>query len=319
MAFESVDFTNEDGETKKLRIHNTVDSTIKHIEPPEGPPVYRKQLEAKLGDKVIDDIFVYRPDTEAVDYKSEIAKLKMGGLWTIGHHYTKQAILMAQEGYDFATFVPNFDYPIWRPIFDGGLRRSPYVWHAKNGRKVAEVVTQYTETGQVDISGHSYAGFTVTELIARYPELVRSVVLEDPAGLGMHGIRVKDLWNHELKPAMEIMNEDLAELPENTKQRSIHRLTGNIPHALRELTGLILPRSDMQRNLLKARKYGVPVGLLLLSRSAILSAERSRHVAEKKHLFDLIDEVDEYHIAPNIRPAAVVETEIEMFKRLNNL
>ena len=197
MSYESAPFTNDQGEKKIVRIYDTDNPLRKHVVAPEGPAVYREQLSATLGNKAIDDIFLYRPDTDETAQTSETPIVKMGGLWTIGHHYTKQAIDMAQHGQDFATFIPNFDYPVWRPLYDSALRKSPYVWHAKNGRQVIKAVLSHTEAGQARISGHSYAGYTVTELIARFPELVESVVLEDPAGITVHDIRGRLVYQNK--------------------------------------------------------------------------------------------------------------------------
>ena len=290
-----------------------------HIVPPEGPPVYRERLEAKIGGKAIDDVFLYRPDTSEIPRASDTATVKMGGLWTIGSHYTKEAIAMAQKGYDFATFIPNFNYPLHLPLISPKHRKSPYLRHAQNGRQVSLAVMEHTSTEQVRISGHSYGGLTVTEFIAEFPELIESVVLQDPAGLDINRINFAKLWSHELKPAGRYIADDLDNLPANTKENSIKRLTGNFPHALREGLGLVLPRSDMKQNLKKARELGVPVGLLLLGKSALFNAASVRAIAEKESLFDLIDEVDDYHVAPNIRPQAVVEKEIEMFDSLKFL
>lgn len=316
MSGEVIPFTTENGEQKKLRIVDTDNPLRKIIVPPEGPRVYREQLTASLGSKAIEDIFLYRPDPLETDIVSEIPIVKMGGLWTIGHHYTKQAIDMAQNGHDFATFVPNFNYPAWRPLYDNELRKSPYIWHAKNGLQVTKSVLKHTGTEQARISGHSYAGHTVTHLVSHRPELFESVVLEDPSGPTSHNIRPRDLVNQELKPALQIMSEDLHMLPPNTINRSIRRITDHGIHAAREILGLASMRPAFRPNLAKAREAGVPVGLLLLSRSAIFSAVEMRSVAEKEQLFDMIDEVNEYHIAPNIRPSVVSATERQMFQSL---
>lgn len=316
MTAEAIPFTTEDGEQKKLLIADTDNPLRKIIVPPEGPRIYREQLTASMGNKAIEDIFLYRPDPRETRPVSENPIIKMGGLWTIGHHYTKQAIDMAQHGHDFATFVPNFNYPAWRPLYDPELRKSPYVWHAKNGLQVTKSVLRHTGTEQARVSGHSYAGHTVTHLVSHRPELFESVVLEDPSGPTSHNIRPIDLINQELKPAMQIMGEDLDMLPPNTVNHSIRRITDHGIHAAREILGLASLRPAFRPNLAKAREAGVPVGLLLLSRSAIFNAVEMRRVAEKERLFDLVDEVDEYHIAPNIRPSAVSNTEREMFKHL---
>lgn len=316
MTAEAIPFTTENGEQKKLLIADTDNPLRKIIIPPEGPRVYREQLSANMGSKAIEDIFLYRPDPNEIQPVSEIPIIKMGGLWTIGHHYTKQAIDMAQNGHDFATFVPNFNYPVWRPVFDTELRKSPYIWHAKNGLQVTKSVLAHTGAEQARISGHSYAGHTVTHLISHRPDLFESVVLEDPSGPTSHNVRPKDLLNEELKPALQIMSEDLHMLPPNTIDRSIRRITDHGIHAAREILGLASMRPAFRPNLAEARKAGVPVGLLLLTRSAIFNAVEVRRVSEKEQLFDIIDEVDEYHIAPNIRPSVVSKTEREMFDSL---
>lgn len=319
MSAESVNFTTEVGDKKKLLIVDTDNPNRKIIIPPEGPRVYRDQLTANIGNKVIHDIFLYCPDTAECEYESETPIIKMGGLWTIGHHYTKQAIDMAQHGHDFATFIPNFDYPAWRPLVDAELRKSPYIWHAKNGLQVAKAVREHTGKEKQRISGHSYAGHTVTHLVSYRPEMFESVVLEDPSGPSAHNVKLQELIQHELQPAAQIMGEDLDMLPPNTKVRSIRRITDNAIHASRELLGLAFVRPSFRENLQKARDLGIPVGLLLLSRSAIFNAVQVRRIAERENLFDLIDEVDEYHIAPNIRPAIVNETERRMFEQLESI
>lgn len=316
-AIRPVDYTNEEGEKNKLFIIDTDNPNRKIIIPPEGPRVYREQLSAEIGGKAIDDIFLYRQDPAEAEYPHvDHDHLKMGGLWTIGHHYTKQAIDMAQYGHDFATFIPNFNYPTWRPLYDSQLRKSPYIWHAKNGLQVAKAVLRHTGRDKIRVSGHSYGGHTVTHLAAHRPDLIESVVLEDPSGPVTHSIKPKKLIEKELKPALQIMGEDLDMLPPNTKERSIRRITDHGIHAARELLGLARVRPEFRVNLLAAREAGVPVGLMTLSRSAIFSASLMRATAEEEDLFDLIDEVDEYHIAPNIRPAAINETERSMFDRL---
>ncbi len=320
MSHEStrtVDYTTEKGAEKKLLIIPTDNPLRDIIEPPEGPRVYRERLSAEIGGKAIDDIFFYRQDPEEAEYEhSEFDHLKMGGLWTIGHHYTKQAIEMAQHGHDFATFVPNFNYPVLRPLYDSRLRKSPYIWHAKNGLQVAKAVLQHTGKDKLRVSGHSYAGHTVTHMVSHMPKLFKSAVLEDPSGPITHDVKPIELVQKELLPALQIMGEDLHMLPPNTRERSIRRITDHGIHAGRELIGLRTIRPDFRKNLKEMRDAGVPVGLLLLSRSAIFNAVRMRAVAEKENMFDLIDEVDEYHIAPNIRPAAVNETERDMFDQL---
>lgn len=317
MSIEAVPFTDNNGEQKKLYIADTDNPLRKIIVPPEGPRVYREQLAASIGNKAIEDIFLYRPDPEEVDTISEIPIVKMGGLWTIGHHYTKQAIDMAQHGHDFATFVPNFQYPVWRPLFDSELRKSPYIWHAKNGRQVTKSVLAHTGAQKARISGHSYAGHTVTHMASHDPQLFETIVLEDPSGPTSHNIRPSDLLSQELKPALAIMSEDLDMLPPNTVDRSIRRITDHGIHAAREILGLAKMRPAFRPNLVKAREAGIPVGLLLLSRSAIFNSVEVRSVAEAEKLFDLIDEVDEYHIAPNIRPVEVDITEHQMFEQLS--
>jgi len=318
-AIRPVDYTNEEGETKTYLIEDVDNNPFrKIIIPPkgEGPRVYREQLTAKIGSKAIDDIFLYRPDPQEVPYESESPIIKMGGLWTIGHHYTKQAIDMAQHGHDFATYIPNFDYPVWRPLLDPKLRKTPYVWHAKNGLHVTRAVLGHTGAAQARVSAHSYGGHTASELLSWQPDLFESAVYEDPSGPTVHELNLKELLENELKPAAQIMNEDDNMLPSNTKLRSIRRITDHGVHAFRELWGLNKIRSEFRVNLKAAREAGVPVGLMTLSRSAIFSASLMRATAEEEGLFDLIDEVDEYHIAPNIRPAAINETERSMFDRL---
>ncbi len=317
MSAEAVNFTSESGEKEKLLIVDTDNPNRKIIIPPEGPRVYREQLTANIGNKAIDDIFLYSQDPMEAEFPHDpYVDMKMGGLWTIGHHYTKQAIDMAQHGHDFATFIPNFNYPVWRPLYDAELRKSPYIWHAKNGLQVAQAILHHTGTEQLRVSGHSYAGHTVTTLIAHRPELFKSVVLEDPSGPDTHDVKPRELVDKELRPALQIMGEDLDMLPSNTKERSIRRITDHGIHAAREIIGLRAVRPEFRINLKAAREAGVPVALLLLTKSAIFNAARVRRIAEEEGLFDLIGEVDEYHIAPNIRPAAVNETERELFHRL---
>lgn len=290
------------------------------IEPKDGgPAVYREQLHATIGGRAINGIYLYSPDKAETEPATDTVTLKMGGLWTIGHHYTHEAIAMAQNGYPFATFVPNFNYPAYLPLVDRRHRDSPYLLHAQNAHYVSEAVMQHTGTNRIRVSGHSYAGMTATEYVSEFPNVIESVVLQDPAGLDGHSIRLGSLWNDELRAGLGLVS-DQDILPPDVKKHSIQRVAGNFPHALREIAGLIRLRADMQANLRKAREKGVPVGLLLLGKSAIFDAQSVLKIAETGRLFDVIDTVDDYHIAPNIRPEQeVVPAQITMFEQLKDM
>ena len=132
-------------------------------------------------------------------------------------------------------------------------------------------------------------------------EHLESMVLQDPSGIAQHDLKLGELWNKELKPAMSHFL-GLDDMPDNTMQNVVRHVTDNPLLSLREVVGLRNP--DMRPHLEAAKRKGIKVGLLVLGRSAIFNADTNKRVAESEGMFHLVAEVpDAYHRSePEARP-----------------
>ncbi|HTY27034.1 MAG TPA: hypothetical protein VMD51_02660 [Mycobacterium sp.] len=311
MRYETVD-------RHGTRSYPTDGAHREHIVPRDGTPAYyRERLEVKVKGKSMRDVFLYEPDTEEVRLDSEIPTVKFGGLWTTGNLYKGEAAVTAQSGRRFVTFATHRHLPVWVQLFDHRHRNSPYLHTAQNGREVVKATIRRTGVEKVRASGHSYAGMTLSQMAAFCGEHLESMVLQDPSGIAGHDLKLGELWNKELKPAMSHFL-GLDDMPHNTMQNVVRHITDNPVLSLREVVGLRNP--DMRPHLDAAKRKGIKVGLLVLGKSAIFNADTNRRVAESEGMFHLIEEVPHaYHIDPNLRPGPIVEVQNRMFDELQRL
>ncbi len=300
------------------RSYPSAGSDREHIVPRDGSPAYfRERLDVTVKGKAMRDVFLYEPDTKEVRLESEVPTVKFGGLWTTGNLYKGEAAATAQSGRRFVTFATHRHLPVWVQLLDHRHRNSPYLHTAQNGREVVKATIRRTGVDKVRASGHSYAGLTLSQMAAFCGEHLESMVLQDPSGIAEHDLKLGELWNSELKPAMAHFL-GLDDMPHNAMQNVVRHITDNPMLSLREVIGLRNP--DMRPHLEAAKRKGIKVGLLVLGKSAIFNADTNRKVAESEGLFHLIEEVpDAYHIDPNLRPGPIVEVQNRMFDELQRL
>ena len=300
------------------RSYPTAEASREHIVPRDGaPPFYRERLVVEINGKTMRDVFLYEPDTKEVRLQSEVPTVKFGGLWTTGNLYTGEAAATAQSGRRFVTFTTHRHLPLSVQLLDPRHRNSPYLRTAQNGRAVVKATMRRTGVDKVRASGHSYAGMTLSQMAAFCGEYLESMVLQDPSGIAPHDLKLGELWNDELKPAMSHFL-GLDNMPQNTMRNVVRHVIDNPLLSLREVVGLQNP--DMRPHLDAAKQKGIKVGLLVLGKSTIFNAETNRRIAESEDMFHLIDEVPgAYHIDPNLRPGPIVEAQNRMFDLLQRL
>ncbi|MCB0934585.1 MAG: hypothetical protein KDB55_01040 [Mycobacterium sp.] len=300
------------------RSYPTAGPDREHIVPRDGsPPYFRERLAVTVKGKAMRDVFLYEPDTKEVRLESEVPTVKFGGLFTTGNLYKGEAAATAQSGRRFVTFMTHRHLPVWVQLLDHRHRNSPYLHTAQNGREVVKATIRRTGVDRVRASGHSYAGMTLSTMASFCGEHLESMVLQDPSGIAQHDLKLGELWNKELKPAMSHFL-GLDDMPDNSMQNVVRHVTDNPLLSLREVVGLRNP--DMRPHLEAAKRKGIKVGLLVLGRSAIFNADTNRRVAESEGLFHLVAEVpDAYHIDPNLRPGPIVEVQNRMFDELQRL
>lgn len=300
------------------RSYRAAGSDREHIVPRDGTPAYyRERLAVTFNGKPMRDVFLYEPDPEDVHLQCEVPTVKFGGLWTTGNLYTGEAAASAQSGRRFVTFTTHRHLPPHVQLLDHRHRNSPYLRTAQNGREVVKAAIRRTGVERVRASGHSYAGLTLSTMAAFCGEHLESMVLQDPSGIAPHDLRLGELWNQELRPALSHFL-GLDHLPKNTMKNVVRHITDNPLLSLREVVGLRNP--DMRPHLDAAKAKGIKVGLLVLGKSAIFNADTNRGVAQAEGMFHLIHEIpDAYHIDPNLRPGPVVEAQNRMFDELERL
>lgn len=311
MSYETVD-------PHGTRSYQTAESTREHLVPRDGtPPYYRERLAVQISGKPLRDVFLYEPDRKEVPLVSEVPIVKFGGLFTTGNLYTGEASETAQSGRMFVTFNTHRHLPLRTQILDQRHRKSPYLRTAQNGRAVVQATIRRTGVDKVRASGHSYAGLTLTEMAAFCGHYVESMVLQDPSGIAPHDLRIKDLWQMELKEVSSHFRT-LEHMPPDTMKNVLLHILDNPILSMREVVGLRNP--DLRPNLRAAKQHGIKVGLLILGKSSIFNAATNKSIAEAEGMFDLIDEVPEaYHIDPTLRPGPIVVAQNRMFDELEKL
>ena len=291
-----------------------------HIVPRDGsPPYFRERLAVTVRARRCGTSSSTSPTPKEVRLGVGGPDRQVRGLFTTGNLAPRgEAAATAQSGQTVRHLhdpPPSAGVgPTARP---SPSQQPPTCNTAQNGREVVKATIRRTGVDRVRASGHSYAGMTLSTMASFCGEHLESMVLQDPSGIAQHDLKLGELWNKELKPAMSHFL-GLDDMPDNSMQNVVRHVTDNPLLSLREVVGLRNP--DMRPHLEAAKRKGNQVGLLVLGRSAIFNADTNKRVAESEGLFHLVAEVpDAYHIDPNLRPGPIVEVQNRMFDELQRL
>lgn len=184
-------------------------------------------------------------------------------------------------------------------------------------RKLEELGIEYSE---FDLSGHSMGGRSATEAALLNKDKVRTVTLNEAAGLEDHDLlmmlsRLPLFMKKELVPAI-VKNEFGRERTNDIVRQSAYYMLRNPYRTL--LEGIIVANCDIREKVKNLGEFGIKTAILVGQADTLISADRT--IAKSQGVADIIasyDALEANHIWPQTHSLETALTHHKILAKLH--
>lgn len=186
-------------------------------------------------------------------------------------------------------------------------------WAAMRGsRKMSDKVGIDLSQVRYDLSGHSMGGGSAVRVAKRHKDLVRSVILNESAGLEPHNTimmlgRLGGFARNELK-----------------ESRDAALLLKSILHVMRNpvklvAEGIAVSNCDIRKDVSQLGNMGIKTAAIFGLGDSLISAEKSfAHSDDIPDFFALYDDPRAHHLWPQTNPFEVAMAHKQMLERMHS-
>lgn len=245
----------------------------------------------------------------------EIPLIGLHGFGGVKSSYREFRTQVAQRGKGAITYRPARSRGYVGDVDPGNIS-NPGKLLSQAAWAVMRDVKATTGDTRFDASGHSMGGFTLTQLAKHKPEYLRTAIYVGSVGLDDHTVpqmlgRALRFVNTELRPSGLIFGND-----GRVALEGLHYMLRNPVRTVGE--GLNAAGCSLKKDIPLIRAAGIKTGAIQFNKDTFFPTDRVTE--ESAHLFDhyqVLDNPNANHIAPQVLASEVAEAHIQMLKKLH--